>query len=364
MEIRLNWLGLLAIPVLILINALFVAVEFAIVAVRKTHVEELVNQGVRGAKGLEKAVANLDRSIAAAQLGITLASIALGAVGEPAIASLLHPLFDWMPARWMFITSHSIATIFALLLITVMHVVLGEQVPKMAALQATDRTALWLAKPLNLFARFSLPILIFMNGLTNWLLRRLRLKSGSGEEEIHSVKELQMIIEDTQEAGLLESDQSIYLQNIFTLTDKTVVDCMVPRDKMDAIEINTPSDRILEIVRDSGHTRLPVYEGDINNIVGILNTKNLFYFFSLQNAIVLEDALYPATFLTPDESIANSLRLFRKSRRPMAMVRDRGGEILGLITLENILEEIVGELEDEHDAPVRKSKYVRKQPKK
>jgi putative hemolysin len=198
-----------------------------------------------------------------------------------------------------------------------------------------------------------------MNAVGNWLLRRLRLKTGA-ESSIHSVNELRLIIEDTQEAGLLESDQSIYVQNIFALTDKTVRECMLPREKMDAIEINTPSSKILEIVRECGHTRLPVYEGNLDNIVGILNTKNLFYFFSLGNAIVLEDALYPATFLTPDESISNALRLFRKSRRPMALVRERTGRILGVITLEDILEEIVGELEDEHDAPVPKVKIRKK----
>ena len=154
-------------------------------------------------------------------------------------------------------------------------------------------------------------------------------------ETIHTVDELRLIIEDTQEAGLIESDQSTYLQNIFALTDKTVRECMIPREKMDSIDINTPSERVLQIVRDCGHTRLPVYQGSLDNIVGILNTKNLFYFFSLQNAIVLDDALYPATFLKPDESISKALRLFRRSRRPMAVVRDDQGHVLGLITQRN-----------------------------
>jgi putative hemolysin len=356
----LNLFGLLAIPALILLNALFVAVEYALVASRKTHVEEMVKNGVRGAKSVEAALGRLDRSIAASQLGITLISIALGAIGEPFLAALFEPFFGFMPPDWRFFTKHSLATISAVLLITLFQVILGEQVPKMTALQATDRTALWLARPLNAFVRISLPILNLMNALSGWLIRRMGLKSEGVESSIHSIAELRIIIEDTQEAGLLESDQSIYLQNIFELTDKTVRECMIPREKMDAIEINTPSAKVLEIVRDCGHTRLPVYEGTVDNIVGILNTKNLFYFFSLGNAIVLEDALYPATFLTPEESVGNALRLFRKSRRPMALVREKGGHILGVITLEDILEEIVGELEDEHDAPVPRAKFVRK----
>jgi len=359
-ETCLNWLGLLAIPALVALNGFFVAAEFALVAVRKTRVEELVNQGVRGASAVSSAVEHLDRTIAATQLGITLASLALGWVGEPALAHLIEPLFGFVPVQWVGITTHSFAVIITFVMITFMHVVFGELMPKTLALQIPDRTALWVAPPLNVFARAMYPVIRTMNGIGNWLIRRMGFRAAGEEGAIHSVQELQMIIEDTQEAGLLESDQSIYLQNIFGLTDKTVQECMIPRDKMDAIELSTPSEKVLEIVRDSGHTRLPVYEGEVNNIVGILNTKNLFYFFSLQNAIVLEDALYPATFLTPDESIANALRLFRKSHRPMAMVRERTGEILGLITLENILEEIVGELEDEHDAPVPKAKKIRK----
>lgn len=354
-----NWLGLLAIPALVALNGFFVAAEFALVAIRKTRVEELVNQGVRGSRAVLSAVEHLDRTIAATQLGITLASLALGWVGEPALAHLIEPLFHFLPAQWIGAASHSAAVVVTFILITFMHVVFGELMPKTVALQVPDRTALWVAAPLNVFAKMMSPVIRAMNGIGNWLVRLMGFRAAGAEGNIHSVQELQMIIEDTQEAGLLESDQSIYLRNIFSLTDKTVADCMISKDKMDAIEIRMPSEKILEIVRDCGHTRLPVYEGEIDNIVGILNTKNLFYFFSLQNAIVLDDALYPATYLLPDESVANAMRLFRKSRRPMAMVRDSDGHILGLITLEDILEEIVGELEDEHDAPVPKARRTK-----
>jgi putative hemolysin len=346
-----NDLGLLAIPLLIFVNALFVAVEYALVSLRQTHVEEMVKNGIRGAKSVEASKANLDRSIAAAQLGITLASIAVGAIGEPAIAYFIQPLFDWLPETWRIVSKHSVATMLALLLITFVHAILGEQVPKMAALRATDRTALLLARPLNIFAAICAPILKVMSAVSRWLLRRMGFRATGKEAAIHTVEELHMIIEDTHEAGLLETDQAVYLQNVFKMTNKTVRECMIPREKMDAIEINTPSQRVLEMVRDWGHTRIPVYEGDLDHIVGILNTKNLFYFLTLGTVVVLDDAIYSATFLDPAESISNALRLFRRSRRPMAVVRDKGGQVLGLITLEDILEEIVGELEDEHDAP-------------
>ncbi len=142
------------------------------------------------------------------------------------------------------------------------------------------------------------------------------------------------------------------MRNVFRLSNKRVRDCLIPREKMAALELNTASDKVLEAVRSGAHTRMPVYQGDLNNIVGIVNTKNLFFLFSLRGVVVLEDALYPALFLKPGEPIANALRLFKRARRPMALVRDDAGAILGLVTLEDILEEIVGDIEDEHDLPL------------
>ena len=355
-------LGLLAIPALIVINGVFVAVEFALVAIRKTRVEEMVAQGVGGAKSIEAALANIDRSIAAAQLGITLASIALGAVGEPILAELIQPLFSFLPDREALVTRHTVASILALLLITVLHVILGEQLPKMAALQKTEATALWLARPLNLFARFSSWVLSGMSAATNWLLRRFGLQPAAHEANVHSVDELSLIVEDTEEAGLLDADQAEFVQNVFELTDKKVRDCMVPRDKMAVLDLNSSPEKVMDAVRQGAHTRMPVYEGNLDNVVGIVNTKDLFYLFSLQGVVMLEDAIYPATFLDPDENIANALRLFRRSRRPMALVRDDSGKILGLLTLEDVLEEIVGDIEDEHDRPVPRVRPRRRRP--
>src|SRR5262249_34464415 len=147
--------------------------------------------------------------------------------------------------------------------------------------------------------------------------------------------------------------------NIFHLRDKRVVDCMVPREKMMALELSTPPERVLEAVRNGAHTRIPVYDGDPNNIVGIVNTKDLFYLFSLQGIVVLHDALYEPLFLKPDEKVSNALRLFKKVHRPMALVRDEDGTVLGLITLEDVLEEIVGELHDEHDLPAARVRRLR-----
>src|SRR5437868_9824357 len=172
----------------------------------------------------------------------------------------------------------------------------------------------------------------------------------------HSVEELVLLIEDTEEAGILEPEQAEFVQNVFRLSGKKVRNCLVPQDKMATLELHTPPDRVLEAVRHGAHTRMPVYEGTLDNIVGIVNTKDLFYLFSLQGVVVLEDAMYPPLFLKPDESVATALRLFRSAHRPMALVRDDDSKILGLITLEDVLEEIVGDIEDEHDRPPPKMK--------
>jgi CBS domain containing-hemolysin-like protein len=345
---------LILVPALVALNGLFVAVETALVSLRKTQVEEMVARGLKGASAVESALKGLDRSIAATQLGITICSIGLGFVGEPALAHLIAPLFSFLPAGWQGATTHTVATVLALLIITYLHVVFGELIPKSLAIQTSNRTALWLARPLLVFARISRPLIHLMNGTGNQLLRLLGYRPASGDEMIHSLEELLLVIEDTEEAGLLDPHQAELVENVFRLSNKRVADCMIPRDKMATLELNTPPDKVLEAVRSGAHTRMPVYDGELDHIVGIVNTKDLFYLFSLQGVVVLHDALYPALFLKPDETIANALRLFKKAHRPMALVRDDQGTILGLITLEDVLEEIVGDIEDEHDRPTAK----------
>jgi putative hemolysin len=353
-----SWLSplilLLGIPVLIALNGLFVAIEFALVAIRKTRVEEMVRLGFKGAKKLETALNHLDQSIAATQLGITLASIGLGWLGEPALARVIEPWFSSLSPTWSAVATHSAATVVAFILITYLHVVFGELLPKNLALQLTDRTAMLLAAPLLVFTRLTRPLTLLISGTANAIVRLLGYEPARGEEMVHSVEELALLIEDTEEAGLLQADQAEFVQNVFRLSNKRVRDCLVPREKMAALELNTPPDKVLEAVRQGAHTRMPVYLSDLDNIVGVVNTKDLFYLFSLRGVVVLEDAIYPALFLKPSETMDNALRLFRRSHRPMALVRDDDGKILGLITLEDVLEEIVGDIEDEHDRPTPK----------
>ena len=344
-------LGLAALPILIALNGFFVAAEFALVAVRKTRVEELVAHGIKGARSVLTALDHIPRSIAATQLGITLCSIALGWVAEQALAHVFDWLFETIPQPWNAFASHSLATAIAFVLLTFFHVIFGELLPKSLALQSPDRFALWLAQPLNGFVMMTRPAVILINASATGVLKLFGYKR-SEVSMVHSVEELALLIEDTEEAGVLDPEQAELVQNVFRMSDKHVADCMVPRDKMASLELMTPSDKVLETVREHAHTRLPVYDREPDNIVGIVNTKNLFYLFSLHGVVVLEDAIYPALFLKPTESIANALRLLRKAKRPMALVRDDDGRIHGLITLEDILEEIIGDIEDEHDQPV------------
>jgi CBS domain containing-hemolysin-like protein len=349
--------GLLSILALVALNGFFVAAEFALVGVRKTRVEEMVRQGVKRARAVEIAISHLDRYIAATQLGITLASIGLGYMEKTVLEPALEPVLARLPVALRSIFTPETAAIgLAFFLVTFMHVVFGELIPKSMALQIPDRTALLVAQPLIVFARLTRPLIVLMNGTGNLILRLCGFRAASTEEMVHSVEELLLLIEDTEEAGILEPDQAEYLTNVFRLSGKQVKDCMVPREKMAMLELNTPPDKVLEAVRNGAHTRIPVYEGASDNIVGIVNTKDLFYLFSLRGVVVLEDAMYPPLFLKPDESVANALRLFRKTHRPMALVRDEDGKIVGLITLEDILEEIVGDIEDEHDRPTPKLK--------
>jgi len=353
-------LALFAVPVLVFINGFFVAAEFALVSVRKTRIEEMVNGGVVGASKVQKIIGNLDQTIAATQLGITIASIGLGFVGEPAAARFVLPLFQWVIPDWKEVTVHGIATVIAFVGVTFIHVVFGELIPKTLALRAPEKASLAVSSTMLLFNFFTLPIIKIMNGTALFVIRRMGILVSDIPVIVHSVEELKLLIEDTEEAGILEAEQATFLQNVFQLSSKTVSDCMIPRDKMGMIELSLPFDQVMELIRDGGHTRMPVFDKEIDNVVGIVNTKDLFYLISAKGVVVLEDALYPVIFMKPESTIAHALKIFKNSHRHMAVVRDEvSQQVLGLITFEDVLEEIVGEIEDEHDRPEGSSRIFR-----
>ena len=241
MELIGTVLGVLAVPLLVLLNAFFVSAEFALVAVRRTRVDEMINHRRVGAAAVRYAVENLDDTIAATQLGITLASLALGWVGEPSMARLIVPLFTFLPAEGSWLAAHTLATILAFALITFLHVILGELAPKAIALERPDAVSLWVARPLLWFSAVMRPAIAVMNATGNGVVRMLGFEPLSGHQMVHSVEELGLIIEETRRAGILPRDQAEYVRNVFRLPAKRVRDCLVPRERMASLDLHMPA---------------------------------------------------------------------------------------------------------------------------
>lgn len=346
----LSLLGLLAVAALLLANAYFVATEFALVAVRRTQVELWIEEGRRGAASAKRAIDHMDDAIAAAQLGITLASIGLGFVGEPAIARLIEPGLASIGMDF-FVAVHTVAIVIAFALITFLHVVIGELAPKALALDRPGPVALVCARPLLIFGRVFRFVLVVMNGAGNGLVRLLGVRPARAREAVHSPEELSMLVTEARVAGKIRPYAGRILGNVFRLSRTTVRDVMVPRERVLAIEHRTGPDQVLDLLRESGYTRLPVYDGEPDRIVGILHTKDLFHLYANQRTVILEDAIRPAVEMRPDLPVVDALRQFRRGRKHLAIVREPDGPLLGVCTLEDVLEEMVGEIEDEFDVP-------------
>ena len=342
-------LRLLGVVLFAALNGCFVATEFSLITVRWTRVEELVEQKKWGAHALRSLHENLTRSLAGTQLGITIMSLTLGWLGEPAVAHLLEPLFHQLPAPWNEIVAHGAAWTFAFLTISYLHIVLGELVPRAIAIKHAETIALWTATPLFAWCNVVSPFIAIFRGSAEAIIRWLHVPEPPAHQQIHSVDELSMLVEETQEAGVIPADQATFVKRVFELNDKTVADVLVPRERVTTLSLGASEEEILEVCRESAHTRMPVWDGSADNIVGIVNTKDLFAIFSLKGIIILMDAMYAPIFVAPEAPVARVLQTLRRAKRAMAVVRSSDGRFLGIVTLEDILEEIVGEIEDEHD---------------
>ena len=338
-----------AVPLFVVTNAFFVSIEFALVTVRWTRIEQLAEEGRPGARIARGLVENLSDSLAATQLGITLASLALGWLGEPSVAHGLEPFFKALPGPLSFAVRHGLAVAVAFLVITYLHIVLGELAPRAIGIQHAEAVVLLFGAPLLAFRTVSKPLVIFMRRSGDLAVRLFRVPEAHPQSHVHSGDEIEMLIKEGQEAGVIQPDEAKYARAVFELSDKKVKDIMVPREKVVAISRHAKPDDILETARMSAHTRMPVWDGEPDNVVGIVNTKDLFHIFSLMNLVILEDAMYPALSMDGEVSLGRALTLFRRERRQMAVVQSAQGKFLGIVTLEDILEEIVGEIEDEHD---------------
>jgi CBS domain containing-hemolysin-like protein len=344
-------LQLFAVALLVFANAFFVAAEFSLVSVRRTRITELVAQGNASAESVQKALENPDRVIAATQLGITLASLGLGWIGEPALSHVLEPLVALFPGEMQSEVSRSISAGIAFTIITFLHVVVGELAPKSIALQNPEATSLVVARPTLWTEILFKPVILALNGSGNLLLRLVGIKPASGHQLVHSVEELKMIVSASADEGVVEKDEREMLDAIFDLGELQVGQVMVPRTEILAVEADTALDELLKIVTQTTYTKLPVYEDNLDQIIGILHTKDLLRSLTQpkDRTRIARDLVREAIYVPETIHVRALLQQFRNNRQHIAIVLDEYGGTAGLVTLEDLLEEIVGEVSDPFD---------------
>jgi len=340
----------MSIAALILMNAYFVASEFALVAVRRSQVKLWEAEGRAGAAAVARAIEKLDDSIAATQLGITVASVGLGFLGEPALARLIDPVLRTIGID-SFVAVHAVALTLAFSIVTFLHVVVGELAPKALALDRPGEIALACARPLLLFGRCFRPILWVMNGAGNLLVRRLGVAAAGHSANIHSAKELQFLVREAYEAGEIPPYAARMLGNVLRISRKHVRDVMVPRESVCALPWEATTGEILETITSKGYTRIPIYRVNPDQIVGLLHSKDLLRPGFRLESLDFEKILRPVIEMSPRVTVFAALSRFRKANQQLAIVREPRGPVQGIVTLEDLVEEIVGEIEDEHDVP-------------
>ncbi len=329
---------------LVALNAFFVATEFAIVRVRTTRIDELVTKGVRRAAATRTVLQDLNAYLSACQLGITLASLALGWVGESA-THLLEPHLTGL-GSWAGVTSRSIAGVLAFVSITVLHVVVGEQAPKTVAIERAEGVALLVAWPIRVFHFLLFPFIWAMNALSSLAVRALGLSPVSEGGLAHSEEELRMILSVSQRSGTLPEAHAELLENALDFTERAVRQIMVPRTDIVWLDARRPYEDNVRVVRESAHTRYPLCEGDVDHVVGVLNLKDLF--LQPPGSDLRQLARKPI-FVPDGLSIDRVLRQFQRSRTHLAVVIDEYGGTSGVVTIEDVLEELIGEIQDEFD---------------
>ncbi len=341
--------NLFVIAFLLFLNGFFVAAEFALVGVRKTRIQQLSNEGNFDAKLALDAVKHIDKYIAAVQLGITIASLGIGWVGESAIAKLIHPIFEFLPNVAETVATHTLSVTIAFALITVLHVVIGELMPKSIALQFPEKTTLWVAKPMFIVTKIFSPMIFLLNGLGNVLLKLCGIEPASSHQMVHTTEELNMLIDASCKGGVLKEQEAEILQNVFKFSDLTVVEIMVPRPDMVCISADASVEEINNIIIENQYTRYPVYDGSLDKILGFLHIKDIYPLIVKKENVELSSLLREA-FFVPETMLIDNLALeFQKRRAQLAIVIDEFGGTSGLVTHEDVMEEILGEVWDEFD---------------
>ena len=334
------FLELLGVAALILLNAFFVAAEYGLVTARRTRIIELHHQGNRRARDVLRITADPPRFIAAMQLGVTLTSLGIGALGEHALSKAFE---TWLAAL--------LAAILAYLILTFVHVVLGELVPKGVSLRFPESTALWVAIPVRAFFGVFAPFIWVLQRASELVLRTFGIEPPGAEREAMSEAELRMLLSRSSEQGEIEHEEQQMIEKVFVFGDKDVADVMVPRPEVAAVAVGVPPEQALATVLDSPYTRYPVYRESLDDVVGVLHVRDLFTAVHDRGLadVRLEEIVRPATIVPETKDLASLLQEFRRTNNHFAVVVDEYGGMAGICTLEDLLEEIVGEIEDEFD---------------
>jgi magnesium and cobalt exporter, CNNM family len=336
------FLELLGVAALILLNAFFVAGEYGLVTARRTRIRELEERGNRRARAVLGIVSDPPRFIAAMQLGVTLTSLGIGALGEQALAKVFDPIM-----------ASVLAFALAFLIITFLHVVIGELVPKGIALQHSETVALAVSAPVRGFFVLFKPLIWVLQRSTELVLRIFGLEPPGGDMEVYSEAELKMLLSRSREEGEIEQQEQEMLYKVFDFADKEVSAVMVPRPEVVALSVDLPPEETLAAMIESPYTRYPVYRESLDKIIGMIHVRDLFSAIVDRGiaGVELESLVRPAHIVPETKDLAALLAEFRRTNQHMAIVVDEYGDLEGIVTLEDLLEEIVGEIEDEFDLP-------------
>ena len=348
-----NTQALVLLVALIALNAFFVAAEFALVSVRRTRMQELADSGSRRARIVIGALDDINPMLSTVQVGVTMCSLGVGFLGEPAVGSLLETPLDAIGLHGNGLSV--VSFLIALLLMTWVTVVLGELLPKTVSLQKAESVAMVTIGPMRLLQRAAAPLIFILNGSLELVLRLFKIQQAPGMHLIHSEEELKMLVSQSSKGGVLERSEQEMLYNVFDFADTDVAQVMVPRPDVVSFSVDMAPAELLEAVAGQPYTRYPIYRGSMDDILGILHIRDLFTAAEHQgkDQVRVESLLRPAHVVPENKSLAGLLADFRRSKSHMALVIDEYGSLAGIVTLEDLIEEIVGEIDDEHDRPER-----------
>jgi CBS domain containing-hemolysin-like protein len=334
---------------LVALNGFFVAAEFAIVKVRSSQIELKAKEGHRMAGLARSILNNMNSYLSVSQLGITMASLGLGWIGEDVVAQIVLRVFHLLNLELSPEMAHNISLPVAFATITILHIVIGEQAPKTIAIQRPESTTLWLAGPLNVFYWVLRPFVWILNGLSNLVLKIIGIEP-MGEGEVHTPEELKMMVEQGKKSGVIEARKYEIIRNAFDFAERSARQAMVPRTHVFGVAKSLPVNQSIDKILENGYSRVPVYEGSIDHIIGIIFTKDLLQKLRSGNAFSLDEIMRPANYIASNKKLIDIMRDFQKQHIQFAIVVDEFGGTEGVITMEDILEELVGEIQDEYDS--------------